>query len=145
VRTLKTVPTKPPHEPTISPGDDTWFASDSPTSSFSAVFEDNGETGYFYACERSGERTSILDAVHIYNVRNVIDREIESRGDIVWSSDGLKAALLLNGHAHAVIDFSAQRAYCRLNFPPPGGAWRGPEREPWDDSLMRWFGSGQHG
>ena len=131
--------------PQFLPGDETWFASDSPTSNFSAVFEDNGETGYFYACERSGEQTSLLDAVHIYNVRNVVDREIESRGEILWSSDGLKAALLLNGHPHAVIDFSGQRAYCRSNFPPPGGAWRAQEREPWDDSLMRWFGNGQHG
>lgn len=101
--------------PQFLPGDETWFASDSPTSNFSAVFEDNGETGYLYACKRSGEQTSILDAVHIYNVRNVVDREIESRGEILWSSDGLKAALLLNGHPHAVIDFSARRAHCRSN------------------------------
>ena len=125
---------------TFLPGDETWYPSDSPTSQFSAVFEDDGETGYFYAWDRAREEGSILDAVHVYNVRSVIDREIDSTAEIVWSADGLKAALLLNGYPHAVIDFEARRAYSRSNFPPPRGAWRAAERPPWDDDLMGLFG-----
>jgi len=79
------------------PGDEVWLASDSPTSQYSAIFEDDGETGYFYAYERTESDGTILDAVHIYNVRNVVDREIPSVVRIIWSADGLKAALLLNG------------------------------------------------
>src|SRR6476659_4698216 len=97
------------------PGDETWLASDSPTSRYSAIFEDNGETGYFYAYERAQPEGAILDALHIYNVRNVVDREIPTRAEIRWSPDGLKAALLLNDYPHAVIDFPARRASCRTN------------------------------
>ena len=121
------------------PGEETWYASDSPTSHFSAIFEDDGDTGYFYAWDRAREEGAILDAVHVYTVRNVIDREIDSKAAIIWSEDGLKAALLLNDYPQAVIDFQARRAYSRSNFPPPGGEWRASERAPWDDDLMRLF------
>jgi hypothetical protein len=103
------------------------------------VFEDDGVTAYFYACERVAAEGTILDAVHIYNVRNVLDREIPSRVDIVWSTDGLKAALLLNDYPHAVIDFSARRAWCRTNFPETRGPWGDRPREMWSDELMRLF------
>jgi hypothetical protein len=121
------------------PGDETWYASASPTSSFSGVFEDDGDTGYFYAYDRSRPDSPILDALHIYNVRNVRDREIPSEVDIVWSRDGLKAALLINDYPHAVLDFVAAKGYCRTGFPAPGGVWRADERAPWDDSLMQLF------
>lgn len=127
---------------TFLPGDETWYASDSPSSQFSAVFEDDGETGYLYAYERSTDgdgKGSILDACHIYNVRDVVDREIPSEAEIIWTADGLKAALLLNGHAHAVLDFVSRRGYCRTNWPPPGRSWRAAEREPWTDELLRQF------
>jgi hypothetical protein len=127
-------------EETFLPGDETWVGSDSPTSAFSAVFEDDGDTGYFYAVERrAGGELEILDAVHIYNVRNVVDREVPSVARVVWSADGLKAALLINDYAHAVLDFAARRAYCRTNFPPPGGAWRADARVPWSDALLDLF------
>jgi hypothetical protein len=73
------------------PGDETWYASDSPTSSFSGIFEDDGQTGYFYAYDRSQEASPILDAVHIYDVRNVRDREIPSVVEIIWSADRLRS------------------------------------------------------
>jgi len=117
------------------PGTEAWIASDSPSSSFSAVFEDNGETGYFYAYDRSNTETAILDAVQIYNVASVADRDRDSEVDIVWSSDGLKAGLRINGRLHAVLDFQARRAYCRSNLPPPSGAWAASERPLWNETL----------
>ena len=131
---------KHPMDHTFLPGEETWYPSDSPTSQFSAIFEDDGDTGYFYAGDRGRDEGSILDAVHIYNVRNVVDWEIDSKASIIWSADGLKAALLLNGYPHAVIDFEARRAYPRSNFPPPTGAWPAGERAPWNDGLMQLFG-----
>jgi hypothetical protein len=119
------------------PGDETWLPSDSPTSRYSAIFEDNGETGYFYAYERTQPEGTILDALHIYDVRNVVDREIPSRAEIRWSRDGLKAALLLNNYPHAVIDFAARRAYCRNNYPRTTGPWSDRPRAPWSDDLMQ--------
>lgn len=121
------------------PGDETFYASDSPQHSFSAVFEDDGETGYLYAYDRMREADPILDALHIYNVHNVVDREIESDVEILWSEDGLKALLLLNDYPHAVLDFEARKGYCRTNFPPPTGDWRADAREPWSEEFVRPF------
>jgi hypothetical protein len=127
---------------TFLPGDETWYPSDSRTSRYSAVFEDDGETGYFYAFERSPDGRgagTILDACHIYDVRDVVDREIASKAEIIWTADGLKAALLLNGYGHAVLDFAARRGYCRSNWPPPGGSWRAAERAAWTDAVLEPF------
>jgi hypothetical protein len=125
------------------PGDSAWYASDSPSTSFSVVFEDDGETGYVYAYDRSAESSkgAILDACHLYDVRSVTDREIESEVDIVWSANGQKAVLLINRYPHALIDFAECRAYCRSNWPPPGGSWSGDEnqRPPWSDDLLADF------
>jgi hypothetical protein len=119
------------------PGTETLYASDSAVSSFSAVFEDDGETGYLYAYERAPESRDgkILDAVHIYNVANIVGQN-RSIVNIRWSADGLKAALLLNEYPHAVIDFSERCSYCRTGFPAPPDGWR---RAEWHDGLMRLF------
>jgi len=116
-------------------GVDTWIASDSATSSYSGVFEDDGDTAYFYAVDRAKAQGSILDAVHIYDVASVSDRAREFEAEIFWSSDGLKAGLLINERLHAIIDFEQCKAFCRSNFPPPGGAWHAETRECWRDDL----------
>ena len=117
------------------PGHETWYASDSPASEFSAVFEDDGETGYFYACDRAGGGR-VLDAVHVYSVRSVVDKDRQSLAEIVWSADGMKAALLINDHADAVIDFAKRCSYCRSEFPSPASNWH---RGEWSDQLMEDF------
>ena len=78
----------------------------------------------------------MLDAVHIYNVANVVDSDRESTAEIIWSSDGLKAALLINDVPHAVIDFAAECSYCKTGFPPPSRSWT---RGVWGAELMRFF------
>ena len=127
----------------FTPGEESFYAVDSPTSSFSAVFEDDGETGYFYAYDRAApDDARILDACHICNVANVVDRDRPSAAEVIWTEDGMKAALLINDYAHAVIDFEARRAYCRTNFPPPTGPWRAEARARWNDALLAAFESG---
>jgi hypothetical protein len=124
----------------FTPGEKTMYASDSSSSSFSGVFEDDGQTGYFYAYDRAApEDARILDACHIYDAASVVDRDRRSELKVVWTDDGQKAALLINDFAHAVIDFRARRAYCRSNFPPPTGRWRAEMRAPWDDPLLADF------
>lgn len=118
------------------PGDETFYASDSPANLYSAIFEDNGETGYLYAYDRARAEAPILDALHIYNVRAVRDREIDSEVEIVWESDGMRAVLRINGFPHALLDFGARKGYCRTNFPPPTGAWSAAEREPWSEARV---------
>lgn len=111
-------------EERFRPGTKVWIASDSATSSYSGVFEDDGETGYFYACDRDNPTAPILDGVHIYDVDRIVDRDrsVDSAAEVFWSTDGLKAGLLINEYLHAVIDFVHRKAYCRSNFPPPDAA-----------------------
>jgi hypothetical protein len=85
----------------------------SPGSRFVGVFEDDGDTGYFYALNMGRTDQPIVEAIHIYNVANVTDRAHESSVEIGWSTDGLKAALLINGRAHAIYDFVLSQGHRR--------------------------------
>lgn len=113
-------------------GHEFWFAWDAPVGSYSVIFEDDGDAGYLYAYDRSREDHPILDAVHIYTVENVIDRDKPSSVDVVWSSTGEQAALYLNALPHAVFDFAAKVGFCRTNFPNLANGW---QREQWSDSV----------
>ena len=94
----------------FTPGRPTFLASDSPSQPYSTVFEDDGETGYFYAWDQSQAEGQILDAIHVYDVASVVDKHLESEVEIVWAGDGLKSVLLINGPSRAVFDFAAKRA-----------------------------------
>ena len=111
-----------------------------PEGRYVAVFEDDGDTGYFYALDPSSEGNSIQDALHIYNVASVTDRVVPSLVKIAWSVDSLKAILLINGYPHAVFDFESQRGYCRSGFPPPSpsSAWARYNHE-WSESAVELF------
>ena len=116
------------------PGTATCIASDSASSHFSGVFEDDGTTGYFYAYDRR-PGVGILDAVQIYSAAHLSVWDRESDAEIRWSSDGLKAGLFIDGGLHALIDFDSRAAYCRSNSPVPGGAWAADTRAPWREEL----------
>jgi hypothetical protein len=62
------------NEQKFAVGSGAFLAVDSPTGRYSAFFEEADETGYFYAVDLTQSNKSILDAVHIYNVANVTDR-----------------------------------------------------------------------
>lgn len=112
----------------------------SPEGRFVAVFEDDGDTGYFYALDTQAEGNPIQDALHIYNANNVTDRARPSMAKIGWSQDGLKAVLLINDYPHAVFDFSTRQGRCRTGFPPaaPDGAWSSAGHA-WDDAMIALF------
>lgn len=125
-------------EKTIRVGVKTVLNSRSPSSSYAVVFEDDGETGCFYALDASLGEQPILDALHIYNVAAVSDRDVPSTLQIVWSTDGLKSALVINRFLHAVFNFQTCRGYCRNNFPPPSGNWS-KEGHAWTDDAIEPF------
>lgn len=125
-------------ERTIKVGTEGVLDSKSPKNAFAVVFEDDGDTGYLYALDTTREGQPVLDAVSIYDVKNVTDRDKPSKFVIVWSPDGLKAALFINDYPHAVFDFSAQRGYCRRNFPEPNKNWTKHSHE-WNDSALGLF------
>ena len=47
---------------TFLPGTETWYAVDSPITTFSAFFEDDGDTGYFYAYDLKNQDSPIPDS-----------------------------------------------------------------------------------
>jgi hypothetical protein len=77
-------------EQTFKPGDGSSFGSDSLTQPHSAFFEDDGGTDYFYALDLTRSDDMIVDAVQIYNVANVSDRERASSISILWWAHGMK-------------------------------------------------------
>jgi hypothetical protein len=73
---------------TFSVGHETFIESCPDTVDNAVIFEDNGETGYLYAIERNtGEELKILDAVNIYDVARVTDKEIPSEIKFFWTDD----------------------------------------------------------
>jgi len=121
---------------TIRVGNATVVQSDSSIGRYQSVFEDDGQTAYFYALDTSRSDNPIVDALHIYNVESVVDRDKPSQLHIVWSADGLKTALFLNSFPHAVYNFEDRRGCCRTGFPPPADTTASHD---WDDSEMEHF------
>jgi hypothetical protein len=125
-------------EQTITVGQRTVVEGPSPSTTFGVVFEDDGMTGYLYGLDFSRPGNPIVDALHIYNVEEVADRAKPSLVQLVWSQDGLKAALLINRFPHAVFDFEGRRGYCRTGFPPPDRKWTRHDHA-WDDRAADLF------
>ena len=88
------------------------------------ILRDDGDTGYFYAMERKDGEFHIVEALQIYVVTNVTDRQKPSELAIVWCSDGTKAALLINDYFHAAFDFAAKRGYRRTGFGTATADWQ---------------------
>ncbi len=126
----------------FAPGD-AFLASDSTTAPWSVIFEDEGDAGYFYACDRTQatDEKRILDAVLIYNVSALKHPERERLVAIEWSRDGLQAVLYLDGTAQALFDFKTREGYCRTNFPNflgEGDTWR-KSSHAWSDAIFEKF------
>ena len=85
------------------------------------VFEDDGETGCLYALDLARNNDPILDAMQIYDVHAMPGGR--HAPVITWSSDGLKAGLLLGEALQAVFDFEGRRGYCQTGFPEPDRRW----------------------
>lgn len=128
---------------TFTPGR-AFLSSDSPAVPWTAVFEDEGPAGYFYACDRSQEtqERSIMDAMLIYTGTALEDPTRERIASIQWSRDGQQCVLYLDGSAQAWIDFAGHISFCRMNFPnylqEQGDTWR-KSSHAWDDDALQRF------
>jgi len=111
--------------------------SNAPSNEFAVVFEDDGDTGYFYAlAPNEAAGLDLLDAVHVYNAEGEL-RDADIRLEIAWSANSRVAGLRLNASLWALFDFAARTGWSRSNFPPPAGLWQmGGERPDWDDTLI---------
>jgi hypothetical protein len=122
----------------VSIGKPIAVTGEAPSADRSASFMDDGETGTFYAdydgLPERYQEGGTLDALHIYDVDEIRTRQTKTKVAIVWSDDSAKAALLLDGHVHAVLDFAAKRGYCRTGLPRPSGQWKAPSHD-WDETA----------
>ncbi|MHC4121188.1 MAG: DUF2251 domain-containing protein [Planctomycetota bacterium] len=97
------------------------------------VFEDDGETGYFYATDSGG--TTIFDALHLYDRQ---DNDRLRQGEevfVVWNPGRQRAAIFYHDQFQAVFDFTARRGACRTGFPPSKGKGWSADGHAWDESL----------
>src|SRR5882724_9051372 len=94
-------------EQAIVIGEETFVDSRASENSYGVVFEDDTETGYFYAVEITGgeDEQRVLDALHIYNVDEIDETERKATLRILWSKDWQRCALVINNYCHAVFDF----------------------------------------
>ena len=122
---------------TLNVGKQDAFEFKSPQGKLSVVFEDDGDTGFFYALDYSDKSNPIQEAMHIYDVKAVTDKSKPSIVRIEWSADGTKAGLWINDYPHAVFDFAAKQGYCRSNFPQPA-KWNVHDFL-WSDNALKYF------
>ena len=118
------------------PGDERLLGSESDDGRAVVVFEDDGATAYFYACQTVNG--PVLDSLHIYNVYAVVDRNQQSEYRIGWSPNGRHAILLINGQAHAVFDFDREKGWCRSGLPSTKSRWS-LDGHDWDEACLAYF------
>jgi hypothetical protein len=126
----------------FQPGRNVFVVDDSPRGPYSAFFDDDGETGYFYAVDLASDNL-ILDVVHVYEAANILERNRNLSLSIVWSGDGQKCALLINDSPQAAFDFAAQRGFSRTRppktFRQKRGSWRNSDHS-WSEAAVAWLG-----
>ena len=123
-------------------GEETFIESNSSGNNYAVVFEDDTETGYFYALQVNSENgeQQVLDAIHIYEAGDIPREKRNSIVRIIWSQDWLKCALLIDKYCHAIFDFGSHGGYCRNAFPPPNEIWTKGERLLTDEMVTALFG-----
>ena len=115
--------------------------ADSPAGRYAALFEDDGQTGLFYAIDTDIEDANpVQDALLVYVAADVTDAAIESTLEIGWSDDGCRALLLINDHPHAAFDFTRRQGWCQTGLPPGASAegWS-PASRAWSDEVEALF------
>lgn len=102
---------------------------------FGVVFEDDGDTGYFYATNAA--HTEIYDALHLYDRPSAKAVEPGDKIFIVWNSSRLKAGIYYHDRFQAIFDFPTKRGICRNNFgvsTPTQSGWSA-QGHAWDESM----------
>ncbi len=99
------------------------------------VFEDDGDTGYFYATD--GSQQEIFDALLVYDRSDSGALQPGEEAFVVWNPARQRAGLYYHDSFQAIFDFSAKRGVCRSGFPtevPTQFGWS-KVGHGWDDSM----------
>jgi hypothetical protein len=126
---------------TFFPGNDLFAATAAPDGRYGAFFDDDGESAFFYALDLDSDDL-ILDSVHVYDAARSSHRKRHTSLSIVWSPDGHKCALLLDGEPQAAFDFTAQRGFSRTrgttSVRQARGIWPTSDHA-WSDDAIDWL------
>ena len=116
-----------------------FIQGEAPEHAFVVVFEDDKETGYFYAAEKAATGSlSILDMLFIYDAQQVSGKEKKAKLSILWSTDWQRCGLILNNTCHAVFDFQNKAGYNITGFPPPV-LWNATDRKLTAEMVKAFF------
>lgn len=146
-------------EQAFVPGEDNFVESFTPENNYGVVFEDDGETAYFYAVEKDkdGSGLRVLDALHIYEADEFLAARDAIEGAaaggppqgpagkktskllIIWSRDWMKCALVIDGLCQAIYNFETQGGYNINEFPPPNNIWTRGDRKLTDELIRTLF------
>ena len=141
------------------PGEDNFVESFSPENNYGIVFEDDGQTAYFYAVEKDRDTSAlrVLDALHIYEVDEFLaaresiegaaaggspEQQAEKKTSkllVIWSRDWMKCALVIDGQCQAIYNFETQGGYNINEFPPPNDMWTKGDRKLTDELIRELF------
>lgn len=83
-----------------------FIVADVGPNGLACVFEDDGETGYFYLYDKNGR--GILDDLHIYTRAENIDIT-ENEVAVLWSADGSKCGVLIRNGMRGILDIRRNR------------------------------------
>jgi hypothetical protein len=124
----------------IKIGGDTFIESVSSENNYAVIFEDDGDTGYFYGAQQDSKtgELQILDMLLVYDVDSFHESERTVSLDVIWSTDWLKCGLILNNDCQALFDFEDRKGYNRLGFPPPV-LWSNHQRKLTDEMVASVF------
>ena len=103
------------------------------------MFEDDGQTGYFYALDMRQNEQSIADMLHVYNVDSASNHHEARKLEICWDASGYLALLLINGYPHAVFDFARLVGYNGSKYPQPDLMSMWTHEEITNDKASQWL------
>ena len=103
------------------------------------MFEDDGQTGYFYALDMRQNEQPIADMLHVYNVDSASNHHEARKLEICWDASGYLALLLINGYPHAVFDFARLVGYNGNKYPQPDLMSMWTHEEITNDKASQWL------
>ncbi|TDQ59427.1 hypothetical protein EDC45_0074 [Mesocricetibacter intestinalis] len=106
---------------------------------FVVIFEDDGETGYFYAMDLRDKANPVADSLYLYSVSDIENLQEARKIQICWNESGDSAYLLINGYPHGVFDFTRLIGYNHSKYPQPdlGSMWSHEEIN--DKLVIQWL------
>ena len=123
----------------IKIGNGCFIQSEAAEHAFVVVFEDDKETGYFYAAEKDATGSlSILDMLFVYDAQQADAKEKMAKLSILWSTDWQRCGLILDNTCHAVFDFQNKAGHNITGFPPPV-LWKPTERKLTAEMVQGFF------